>query len=205
MSDAPALILASGSPRRSDLLNEAGYHFTVVKPDVVEIEDPAIAIRELTALNARLKADAVASAYPGAVTIAADTLVLLGEKVFGKPADREEAARMLAELNGCTHQVFTAVSFIYHEGETETVHSLTVATEVIFKHLAPDEMAAYHAKMDPLDKAGAYAAQEHGDLIIECISGSMTNVVGLPMDEVTAALERHFGIRPAALRPEALP
>ena len=96
MSDAPALILASGSPRRSDLLNEAGYHFTVVKPDVVEIEDPAIAIRELTALNARLKADAVASAYPGAVTIAADTLVLLGENVFGKPADREEAARMLA-------------------------------------------------------------------------------------------------------------
>ena len=200
MSDAPAFILASGSPRRSDLLNEAGYHFTVVKPDVVEIEDPAIAIRELTALNARLKADAVASAYPGAVTIAADTLVLLGEKVFGKPADREEAARMLAELNGCTLQVFTAVSFIYHEGETETVHSLTVATEVIFKHLAPDEMAAYHAKMDPLDKAGAYAAQEHGDLIIERISGSMTNVVGLPMDEVTAALERHFGIRPAALR-----
>ena len=205
MSDAPALILASGSPRRSDLLNEAGYHFTVVKPDVVEIEDPAIAIRELTALNARLKADAVASAYPGAVTIAADTLVLLGEKVFGKPADREEAARMLAELNGRSHQVFTAVSLIYHEGETETVHSLTVATEVIFKHLAPDEMAAYHGKMDPLDKAGAYAAQEHGDLIIECISGSMTNVVGLPMDEVTAALERHFGIRPVALRPEALP
>jgi septum formation protein len=66
-------------------------------------------------------------------------------------------------------------------------------------------MAAYHAKMDPLDKAGAYAAQEHGDLIIERISGSMTNVVGLPMDEVTAALERHFGIRPAAVRPEAVP
>lgn len=192
---APALILASASPRRNDLLREAGYHFTVVKPEVVEIEDPAIPIRELTALNARLKADAVASAYPGAVTIGADTLVLLGETVFGKPADRTEAASMLAELNGRTHQVFTAVSFLHHKGDTKTVHSLTVATEVTFKNLSRDEMSNYHAKMDPLDKAGAYAAQEEGGLIIERIVGSQSNVVGLPMEEVANTLERHFGIR----------
>jgi len=196
MSAPPALILASGSPRRSDLLAEAGYRFTVVKPDVVEIEDPAIPIRELTALNAKLKADAVASAYPGAVTIGADTLVLLGETVFGKPIDEIDAARMLAELNGQTHQVFTAVSFLFHEGENAIVHALTVATEVTFKKLSRTEMVAYHAKMDPLDKAGAYAAQEHGKLIIERITGSMTNVVGLPMDEVATVLEQHFGIRP---------
>ncbi len=199
MTAVPSLILASGSPRRSDLLREAGYRFTVVKPDVVEIEDPAIPIRELTALNARLKADAVASAHPGAVTIGADTLVLLGETVFGKPADYAEASRMLAELNGQTHQVFTAVSFLFHEGEKETVHSLTIATEVTFKKLSHTEMAAYHAKMDPLDKAGAYAAQEHGELIIECITGSLTNVVGLPMEEVATVLEQHFGIRPGLI------
>jgi len=199
MTAVPSLILASGSPRRSDLLREAGYRFTVVKPDVVEIEDPAIPIRELTALNARLKADAVASAHPGAVTIGADTLVLLGETVFGKPADYAEASRMLAELNGQTHQVFSAVSFLFHEGEKETVHSLTIATEVTFKKLSHTEMAAYHAKMDPLDKAGAYAAQEHGELIIECITGSLTNVVGLPMEEVATVLEQHFGIRPGLI------
>ncbi|NLT71907.1 MAG: septum formation protein Maf [Verrucomicrobiaceae bacterium] len=197
MSSAPAppLILASASPRRSDLLRAAGYRFTVVKPEVVEIEDPAIPIRELTARNARLKADAVASAHPGAVTIGADTLVLLGDTVFGKPIDRAEAARMLAELSGRTHQVFTAVSFLHHEGEKKIVHSLTVATEVTFKTLGPDERSAYHAKIDPLDKAGAYAAQEEGGLIIERITGSRSNVVGLPMDEVAEALERHFGIR----------
>jgi septum formation protein len=196
MPSVPSLILASGSPRRSDLLHEAGYRFHVVKPDVVEIEDPAIPIRELTALNAKLKADAVASAYPGAVTIGADTLVLLGETVFGKPVDESDAARMLSELSGRTHQVFTAVSFIFHEGKEESVHSLSIATEVTFKTLSHCEMAAYHARMDPLDKAGAYAAQEHGELIIERITGSMTNVVGLPMDEVAIVLEQHFGIKP---------
>jgi len=190
----PALVLASTSPRRSDLLTEAGYCFSIIKPLVDEIEDEAIPIRELTALNARLKADAVAGDHPAKVVVGADTLVLLGEKVFGKPTDRAEAARMLAELNGQTHQVFTAVAFIHHESGTR--HSLTVATEVKFKRLTEAEMAAYHARIDPMDKAGAYAAQEHGALIIEQIAGSMSNVIGLPMEEVAEALERQFGIRP---------
>lgn len=199
MAPVPSLILASTSPRRCDLLREAGYHFTVVKPEVLEIEDPAIPIRELTALNARLKADAVAPSHPGAVTMGADTLVLLGEKVFGKPADRAEAARMLAELNGRTHQVFTAVSFLHHERREKNVHCLTVATEVTFKNLSEDERIAYHSMVNPLDKAGAYAAQEHGGLIIESIVGSPSNVVGLPMDEVALVLEQHFGIRAGAV------
>lgn len=200
MPPVPTLILASSSPRRSDLLREAGYRFTVVSPEVAEIEDPAIPIRELTALNAKLKADAVASAYPGAVTIGADTLVLLGDTVFGKPVDHAAAAGMLAELSGRTHQVFTAVSFLYHEGENTTAHALTVATEVTFKSLSRAEVTAYHAKMNPLDKAGGYAAQEHGELIIQRITGSISNVVDLPMDEVATALERCFGIRPGSDR-----
>ena len=190
----PAFVLASTSPRRSGLLAEAGYCFVIVKPLVDEIEDEAIPIRELTALNARLKADAVAGDHPAKVVIGADTLVLLGEKVFGKPTDRAEAARMLAELNGQTHQVFTAVAFIHHDSGAR--HSLTVATEVKFKRLTEAEMAAYHARIDPMDKAGAYAAQEHGTLIIEQIAGSMSNVIGLPMEEVAEALESQFGIRP---------
>lgn len=195
MKSNPKLVLASGSPRRSDLLQEAGFHFEVVKPLVEEIEDDAIPIRELTALNARLKADAVAAAHHGSVVLAADTLVLLGEKVFGKPSSRDEASRMLGELNGQAHQVFTAVTLIHQE--SGRIHSLTVATDVIFKQLTREEMAAYHKKIDPMDKAGAYAAQDHGALIIDRISGSMTNVIGLPMDEVTEALAGHFGIRPA--------
>jgi len=195
MQPNPKLVLASGSPRRSDLLQEAGFHFEVVKPLVEEIEDDDIPIRELTALNARLKADAVAAAHRSSVVLAADTLVLLGEKVFGKPSSRDEASRMLGELNGQAHQVFTAVTLIHQE--SGRIHSLTVATDVIFKQLTREEMAAYHKKIDPMDKAGAYAAQDHGVLIIDRISGSMTNVIGLPMDEVIEALAGHFGIRPA--------
>jgi len=194
IASPPKLILASGSPRRSDLLGEAGYDFTVVKPDVEEVEDAAIPIRELTALNAKLKGDAVAQSHPDTVVLAADTLVLLGDTVFGKPVDAADARRMLSELNGNTHQVFTAVAMI-HTASGE-LRELSVATDVVFKTLSNAEMADYHALIDPMDKAGAYAAQEYGELIVEKISGSMTNVIGLPMDEVVDALAAEFGITP---------
>lgn len=195
MDPAPTLVLASGSPRRSDLLIEAGYDFVIVKPLVEEIEDESIPIRELTALNARLKADAVAATHGSSLVLAADTLVLLGEKVFGKPTTREDASRMLEELNGRTHQVFTAVTLLHRD--SGKIHSLSVATDVYFKQLTRAEREEYHRRIDPMDKAGAYAAQDHGTLIIERISGSMSNVIGLPMDEVAAALREHFGITPA--------
>lgn len=192
----PQLILASGSPRRSDLLEEAGYNFIVVKPDVEENEDMAVPIRELTAENACLKAGAVAKRYPEAVVIAADTLVLLGDTVLSKPADRSDAARMLESLNGSSHEVFTAVAILREKsGKAEY---FTVTTRVHFRDLPAEERTAYHEKIDPMDKAGAYAAQEHGELIIDRIEGSMTNVIGLPMDEVTQALAAEFGIRPKA-------
>jgi len=188
------LVLASGSPRRKDLLNAAGYDFHIVKPLVEEIEDASIPIRELTALNARLKADAVAGDYRNSVILAADTLVLLGETVFGKPVNRAEAERMLEELNGKTHHVFTAVVMLCPAAEK--IHSLTVTTEVTFHTLSREEMRLYHARIDPMDKAGAYAAQEHGELIIDRIAGSMTNVIGLPMDEVALVLAETFAISP---------
>ena len=196
MSDTPQLILASGSPSRSDLLREAGYDFTVVKPEIEEIEDGSIPIRIVTAENAKLKATAVSEAHPEAVVIAADTLVLLGERVLSKPLSREEAVEMLAALNGNSHQVFTAVTLM--QDGTGKTHRFTIATDVHFKDLTEPEMEAYHAKINPMDKAGAYAAQEHGELIIDRIEGSMTNVIGLPMDEVSAALKEEFGIVPLA-------
>jgi septum formation protein len=194
MSDAPLLILASGSPRRRDLLEEAGYRFRVENPGIEENEDTSLPIRQLTAENARDKAVAVSGRFPDAVVVAADTLVLLGDTVLSKPADRAEATRMLASLNGRSHEVFTAVAM--RRATTETAVDLTVTTTVHFKSLSSEEQSDYHSRIDPMDKAGAYAAQDHGGLIIDRIEGSMSNVIGLPMDEVAAALREHFGITP---------
>lgn len=194
MNDTHALILASGSPRRRDLLTAAGYRFSAENPGIEENEDTSLPIRQLTAENARDKAAAVAARFPEAVVVAADTLVLLGDTVLSKPADREEATRMLASLNGRSHEVFTAVAL--RQGRLGKAVDFTVTTAVHFKHLTPAEQAEYHSRIDPMDKAGAYAAQDHGSLIIDRIEGSMSNVIGLPMDEVAAALLEHFGITP---------
>lgn len=188
------LILASGSPRRDELLSEAGYVFEVIKPTIEEMEDPSIEVKKLTALNAKLKGGEVADSNPDSVILAADTLVLLDGVVFGKPADMTEAASMLERLNGKTHQVFTAVALMRRA--TNQLIQLSVSTEVTFKNLSLTEQQKYHAKIQPLDKAGAYAAQEFGEMIIEKFSGSMTNVIGLPMDETSTALEKEFGIVP---------
>lgn len=193
------LILASGSPRRRDLLAEAGYEFSVVPPGIEEIEDSSLPIREVTAANARRKVEAVSRAHPEAVVIAADTLVLLGERNLSKPLNREEAATMLRALSGKSHQVFTAVSI--RRASPAKQHDFTIATQVHFKELSEAEQQSYHTRINPMDKAGAYAAQEHGDLIIDRIEGSMTNVIGLPMEEVRDALAVEFGVSPR-LSPE---
>ncbi|MDF1861768.1 MAG: Maf family protein [Verrucomicrobiales bacterium] len=192
------LILASGSPRRKDLLAEAGFDFHVVVPEVEENEDVSVSIRRLTQENAELKAAAVAHLYPHSVVIAADTLVLVGERVLTKPVDREEATEMLSSLNGKSHQVFTAFSILHRQSGRSVAE--TVTTDVHFKNLSTAEMAAYHERINPMDKAGAYAAQEHGELIIDRFEGSMTNVIGLPMVEVIEVLEAEFGIVPAPLK-----
>ena len=193
MAETPKLILASGSPRRKDLLTEACFVFEVVNPDVEENEDCSIPIRTLTEMNARLKAEAVANRHPDTVIVAADTLVLLGDQVLTKPADRAEARHMLESLNGSSHQVFMAVAIMKYNSDKE--NCFDVVTDVHFKHLSSKEMTAYHDKINPMDKAGAYAAQEYGADIIERIEGSMTNVIGLPMNEVACALAE-FGVIP---------
>jgi septum formation protein len=174
-------------------LTEAGVAFEVVSPDVPESESTALSIRELTTLNATRKALAVARHHADAVVLAADTLVALDGRVIGKPTDMPDAAAILRRLSGREHQVCTAV-FICR-GETRQTRSFYVISHVQFRAVGDAEIAAYLAKINPLDKAGAYAAQGHGRDIIERISGSYTNVVGLPIDETLTAL-REFDVAP---------
>jgi len=191
---SPRLILASGSPRRKDLLSEAGYQFVIQPSPADELDDPEIDVVTLTGKNAELKAAAIDPETDADVVIlGADTLVAIDGEALGKPADMETAAKMIARLNGRTHEVMTGVCVLRPaKGDRET---FVVRTAVTFRKLSDAELSAYHQLINPLDKAGAYAAQEHGEKIIECTEGSWTNVVGLPMDETAAALSR-MGIEP---------
>ncbi|MFN2508116.1 MAG: nucleoside triphosphate pyrophosphatase [Chthoniobacterales bacterium] len=187
------LLLASRSPRRRQLLKDAGLDFGVVVPAVVESDTRRLSIRELTTLNAMRKALAVAREHGEAVVLGADTLVALDGNLIGKPADLAEAVAILRRLSGRQHDVCTSV-FIARFAGCESI-SFYVMSRVQFRSLGADEIRAYLRKVNPLDKAGAYAAQGHRREIIERIRGSYTNVVGLPMDETLRALRR-FGIEP---------
>ncbi|MEY2519384.1 MAG: nucleoside triphosphate pyrophosphatase [Verrucomicrobiota bacterium] len=186
-------VLGSGSPRRRQLLEEAGYEFEVVEPSVVEVSAGSFTIRELTICNATRKALAIARERPDAVVLGADTLVALDGEVIGKPRDLTHAKEILRRLSGSSHEVRTAV-FICHFGRGQA-HSFQEISRVQFRKLDPRAVAKYLAKIDPLDKAGAYAAQGHGTEIIARIEGSYSNVVGLPMEQ-TARVLRLFGIKP---------
>lgn len=186
-------ILASGSPRRTQLLTEAGFHPEVIPPTMTELRVDYLTPRELTQFNARRKASEVAFLHPDAVVLGGDTLVALGTKVFGKPSGLAEAREMLLELSGKSHQVITSVSVIHVArglAVMESVHST-----VSFKALDEVAVERYLQLVQPLDKAGAYAAQIDSSTVIERVDGSFSNVVGLPMETVTALLCQ-FGIEP---------
>ena len=192
-SSAPRFVLASASPRRRELLEEAGYEFEVVSPPVEEVAHGWFTIRELTVCNATRKAWRATQILPNAVILGADTLVAIDDQIIGKPADLEEARRILRRLSGRSHSVWTAVC-VCHLALGKSL-SLSTVSQVEFHELTDRAIKSYLAKIDPLDKAGAYAAQGHGREIIKRIDGSYSNVVGLPM-EVTARMLRAFGINP---------
>lgn len=183
----PPVILASASPRRSELLRQIGLSFQVVVSQMPEAHHEFLTTRELCQVNAHRKTRAVAKRHPDALVLGADTLVCLGMRLFGKPADRSEAAAMLRALQGQTHQVVTGVCMIHLRDHREQLFAET--TDVRFRTLDETAIDRYLALVDPLDKAGAYAIQEHGELIIEEIAGSFSNVVGLPLERVQAELE----------------
>jgi septum formation protein len=187
----PDFVLASGSPRRRHLLQKAGYEFEIISPPDDEVSHDCLTIRELTVWNAMRKALLIAQRLPDAVVLAADTLVTIDGHVLGKPVNREDAARILRLLSGRTHEVWTAVC-IRHAARGKR-HDFHEISRVHFRQLSDRAIREYLAKVNPLDKAGAYAAQGHGTEIIERIEGSFSNVVGLPMEETTRAL-RGFGV-----------
>lgn len=178
------VILASGSPRRRELLVAAGLSFEVIPSPAEEIHDAGLGMAGLCEENARLKAAAVF--MPGAVVIAADTLVFIDSHPLGKPKDLAEAHGMLRRLSGRTHQVCTGVCVVDADGKLRTFHAVT---DVVFRELDEVGISDYLALTSPLDKAGAYGIQDRGELIVERISGGYDNVMGLPVGLVLEALE----------------
>lgn len=184
----PPLILASASPRRVQLLREMGFDFRVVISNAAESQPSHLSPGESARLNAHRKAVAVARKNPEALVIGADTVVCLENQIFGKPADMDHAKSMLAALEGKTHQVITGVCLVQWARRKITLFA--ESTEVVFRKLSPEQIDDYLARIHPLDKAGAYAIQEHGDTIVSRISGSFSNVVGLPVEHLQVELAR---------------
>jgi nucleoside triphosphate pyrophosphatase len=182
----PSLILASASPRRAELLRELKLDFEILPSAASEIFDENLSPLELCQLNAHRKARAVAKKIPDALVLGADTLVFLDGNIFGKPRDLAEARRMLAQLQGRTHQVVTGVSLIHLRAHRERMFA--ASSDVTFHALDEKQISDYLSKIEPLDKAGAYAAQAHGDSIIAEIAGSRSNVIGLPLEKLKAEL-----------------
>ena len=173
------IILASKSPRRRALLEQMGVRdFRIVTPDIDEHMDRDLPPAELVRQISLEKAQAMAAqADPNTVVIAADTVVALDGVVLGKPADKEEAFRMLSLLSGNRHQVYTGLTVL----RGEQVFSQWEETSVTFRPLTAEEIEAYIATGEPMDKAGAYGIQGYGALFIEGISGDYYNVMGLPV------------------------
>jgi septum formation protein len=189
-------ILASQSPRRRELLQTIGLSFDVVPSDIPEVREPGEAPEEYVARLSRQKAAAVAGRHPASWIIAADTTVLLGEELLEKPADRNDAKRMLAKIAGQTHVVYSGLTL---QNASRGWRDTRVAeSEVRMLPLGEKEIEWYVATGEPLDKAGAYAAQGIGGMFIDSIHGSYTNVVGLPLALLFQMLRR-AGIDPLAL------
>jgi septum formation protein len=195
------IVLASASPRRQDLLKAAGLQFDVIVPNIHEERHPGERPDDYVCRNSKLKNDAVASivqqssGYHSPLIISADTIVVLGDEVLEKPVDGADAVRMLVRLSANTHQVITGFC-IARVGDLKSAPFVSrVQTEVEFKRLSEPEIARYVATGEPMDKAGAYAAQGVAAYLIRRIVGSYTNVIGLPVAEVLDALDRNFGYR----------
>ena len=180
--EKPFLILASKSPRRRYLLEQAGLSFAVIPGNVDESivaqETPIEYAREL----AEAKAREISAKYPESWVIGADTIVVIGKTILGKPASRDEARSMLKRLSGQTHQVYTGFAVCCKA--RRRLFSKTIRTDVIFKELTEKEIEWYIHTPEPFDKAGAYAIQGLGTFLVKRINGSYTNVVGLPVCEV---------------------
>ncbi|HZM01682.1 MAG TPA: Maf family protein [Candidatus Saccharimonadales bacterium] len=191
----PTLILASASPRRAELLRQLEIEFQVAPSNAPEVEGPNLSAGEVAQINAYRKARTISKKFPDAVTMGVDTVVSLGSRLFGKPATLAEAQRMLLALQGKTHQVVTGVCLIHLRLHHQKV--FFEQTEVTFRALTAGQIRRYLAQVNPLDKAGGYGIQEKGDLLVESVSGSFSNVVGLPVERLQSELAALGILQPA--------
>jgi len=171
------LILASGSPRRRELMEYITSDFTIITKPTDETFPSGVSPRRGAELLALRKARAVAAEHPSDVVIGADTIVVLDGEIFGKPKDTADAVRMLQALSGREHTVYTGVAVLSSQGE----QVFSEGTQVRFLPLSPEEIQAYVESGEPMDKAGAYGIQGKGALLVEGITGDFYNVMGLPV------------------------
>lgn len=182
------LILASASPRRRELLGELGVPFDVIVADVVEHEEETTDPRVMVAHNAALKADWVSARNPGDLVLGADTTVFIEDRVLNKPRDPLEAREMLRRLSGRTHTVFTGLAVRRQRDGLKIDEG--VASEVTFKPIDDSVIEAYLALVHTLDKAGGYGIQEHSEMLVSGYRGSLSNIVGLPLEATKQILTR---------------
>lgn len=181
------LILASGSPRRKELLTRAGFAFRIIVSDAAEDMSSQLTPAEIAMHNAMLKAESVAKiCSEDCIVIGADTVVAIGKNLFGKPQDKSEARSMLNALSGQTHQVITGVCLAGKDFRK----TFSETTDVTFRKLNPSEISAYVDTEEPLDKAGAYGIQGKGGALVDHIDGDYDNVVGLPIARLARELEQ---------------
>ncbi|MBB5174389.1 Maf family protein [Texcoconibacillus texcoconensis] len=178
------LILASASPRRKDLLEQAGISFSIVVSDANEQIDEQFTPEEAVLSLAEQKATTVFEQHPQSIVLGSDTVVSLDGEILGKPASEQEAFRMLRALSGRTHQVFTGVCIVSEEG----MESFYEEVDVSFYPLTDEEITAYINTQEAFDKAGGYGIQGVGSLFVERISGDYFSVVGLPVSKVVRTL-----------------
>jgi septum formation protein len=179
-------ILASASPRRSELLKRIGFNFTIKPSQVDEIYRDHLSPTEYVLENALIKGSAIANENPSAVVISADTIVVLNDEILEKPKNRAHARTLLKKLSGQTHQVYTGFGFIQNEQNRQRFDF--AKTDVTFRELSDRMINWYLETGEPYDKAGAYGAQGKGALLIERVDGCYFNVVGLPLSKFFTVL-----------------
>jgi len=180
MMKLPKLVLASGSPRRAEILNSVGWEFVKVVPDIDESEREGEPPEDYVQRLAKAKAETIAGSYPDSIVLAADTTVVVDERIVGKPVDLEDARRMLRMLSGNWHELLTGIA-VSRDGSVDVGMQ---RTRVKFASMSETEINFLAENGDPLDKAGAYAVQAQAALFIEGIEGDYWNVVGLPVSLV---------------------
>jgi len=186
----PKIVLASSSPRRVKLLKQLGVPFEVMEPDGVHEEDDGVP-EEVVIRNAQAKADHVASKLDEGIVVGADTIVVLGDAIIGKAMNDQEATEMLGALQGRSHRVLTGLVVV--DASSKRMETDVVETHVTFRSLSEEEIARYVATGEPLGKAGGYAVQGIGAVIVEEVHGCFYNVVGLPLYRLNMLLEK-FGV-----------